>query len=218
MTSPAMLNLLRLVSPALPIGAFAYSQGLEAAIYQGHIKTREDTEQWLKEVYLRTVNQLDIGVLARIYKAYASDDLEQVRYWNQFIFASRETFEMHKEERDIGNALGRLLRDLEQSNPIARDSPGYVCQFAWTGFTWGIPLTELKGGFAFAWFENQVAAATKLVPLGQTDAQRVLANLCELIPKVINKEFEDFELNQSLPGLAPMSSRHEYQPARLFRS
>ncbi len=218
MTNPSLLNLLRLVSPALPIGAFAYSQGLEGAIFEGHISNREETESWLQDVYSRTIHPLDISVLDRIYGAYQDKNLDQVRYWNQYVFASRETFELHKEERDIGTALGRLLRDLGQPNPMAQDAPGYVCQFAWAGVAWDIPLAELKAGFAFAWFENQVAAATKLVPLGQTDAQRALANLCKPIPELVAMEFADDELNQSLPGLAAMSSRHEYQPARLFRS
>ncbi len=214
----AMINLLRLVSPALPIGAFAYSQGLESAIFEGHIQDREDTEAWLAEVFQRTLGQLDLPVLTRLCEAYANSDYAEVKAWNQFVFASRETFELHKEERDMGNALGRLLRDLGQPNPVTEIKPGYVCQFAWAGYAWEIPAEELKTGYAFAWFENQIAAATKLVPLGQTDAQRALAKLCRLIPDLVNQALADEELNQSLPGLAAMSSRHEAQEARLFRS
>lgn len=218
----SMLNLLRLVSPALPIGAFAYSQGLESAIYEGYINNREETERWLADVFSRTLGQLDVPVLTRLYEAYQASDLKTVQAWNEFIFASRETFELHKEERDMGSALGRLLRDLDQPNPLSEldavVQPGYLCQFAWAGVAWGIPLAALKHGYAFAWFENQIAAATKLVPLGQTDAQRALAKLCDLIPDVVNQDIANDQLNQSLPGLAAMSSRHEAQDARLFRS
>lgn len=215
MTSTAVINLLRLVSPALPIGAFAYSQGLEAAIDEGYVQSREETEQWLTAIFARTIRQLDLPVLERLYQAYQTNDLDAAAEWNQFIFASRETFELHKEEKDIGNALGRLLRDLGHPNPI---TAGYVGQFAWAGIAWDIPIADLKSGYAFAWFENQIAAATKLVPLGQTDAQRALAELCTLIPDATEMSVVDEGLNQSLPGLAAMSSRHEVQPARLFRS
>ena len=217
MTSLATINLLRLVSPALPIGAFAYSQGLEAAIEAGHISSRQDTEEWLEAIFQRTICQLDLPIIKRIFEAYEAEEFQEVQYWNQFVLASRETFELHKEERDIGNALGRLLRDLGEPNPVAGSQPGYVCQFAWAGVAWDIPLTDLVSGFAYSWFENQIAAATKLVPLGQTDAQRTLAELCKLIPHA-NVDLLDHELNQSLPGLAAMSSRHEVQSARLLRS
>ena len=218
MNSMSMLNLMRLVSPALPIGAFAYSQGLEAAIDEGHITSRQEAEQWLTHIFNRNIVQLDLPVLDRLYHAYEDSDLVEAIYWNQFIFASRETFELHKEELDIGNALGRLLKSLDHPNPIAGEAQGYLSQFAWAGVAWQIPVQDLKAGFAFAWFENQIAAATKLVPLGQTDAQKALSNLSQLIPTAIAAKLADEELNQSLPGLAAMSSRHENQPARLFRS
>ena len=218
----AMLNLMRLVSPALPIGAFAYSQGLEAAIDEGHISSREESERWLTHIFLRNICQLDLPVLGRLYHAYEDSNFEEARNWNQFVLASRETFELHKEELDIGNALGRLLKNLEHPNPLSSTAKaevqGYLSQFAWAGVAWQIPVQELKAGFAFAWFENQIAAATKLVPLGQTDAQRALSKLSELIPEAKEKIVTDEALNQSLPGLAAMSSRHENQPARLFRS
>lgn len=223
MTSPftnnmSLLNLMRLVSPALPIGAFAYSQGLEAAIDEDYIQSREDAETWLTHIFQRNIHQLDLPVLERLYQAYDDSDLMEARHWNQFVFASRETFELHKEELDIGNALGRLLKNLDQPNPIQGEAQGYLSQFAWAGVAWQISMQDLKAGYAFAWFENQIAAATKLIPLGQTDAQRALSNLSELIPASIAASIADDALNQSLPGLAAMSSRHENQPARLFRS
>ena len=218
MSDTSLLSLMRLVSPALPIGSFAYSQGLETAIDEGHMRNRAEVEAWLAAIFERNIAQLDLPVLERLYAAFEKSDFEQARYWNQFLVASRETFELTKEERDIGSALGRLLRDLGHPNPIADCRPGYVCQFAWAGVCWGISATDLKSGFAFAWLENQLAAATKLVPLGQTDAQRGLSTLSMLVPDAIAQTFNDEDIGQSLPGFAAMSSRHEDQAARLFRS
>jgi len=188
------------------------------AIHEGHMSNRVEVEAWLAAIFERNISQLDLPVLERLYQAYEESDLEQAKYWNQFVLASRETFELTKEERDIGSALGRLLRDLGHPNPIADCRPGYVSQFAWAGMHWGISATDLKSGFAFAWFENQLAAATKLVPLGQTDAQRALSALCTLIPDAVARTFDDEDIGQSLPGFAAMSSWHEDQAARLFRS
>ena len=75
MTSLATINLLRLVSPALPIGAFAYSQGLEAAIEAGHISSRQDTEGWLEAIFQRTICQLDLPIIKRIFGAYEAEAL-----------------------------------------------------------------------------------------------------------------------------------------------
>ncbi|MFT7245798.1 MAG: urease accessory protein [Candidatus Azotimanducaceae bacterium] len=218
MTSTELLGLMRLVSPALPIGAFAYSQGLETAIDDGHLKNRHEAEQWLSEIFDRNIAQTDLPLLERLYQSFALGDLKQASLWNQFVFANRETFELLKEERDIGTALGRLLGDIGQPNPLAHQQPGYLCQFAWAGICWNISLPVLKTGFAYAWLENQLAAATKLIPLGQTDAQRALATLSDRVPNAIQLKIADADIGQSLPGFAAMSCRHEHQAARLFRS
>jgi len=211
---------MRLSSPALPVGAYAYSQGLETAIAEGIVHDVSSTEHWLKEIFEFGFSQLDIPVLKRLFTAWSRDDRDAVLWWNQFLLASRETRELVIEEIQIGAAMKRLLTSLEVTQPDMwnDEKPGFCCQYALVGHRWGIEVKELATAFAFAWIENQVGVATKLVPLGQSDAQRILGMLLIDIADAVETEYSDAEIGQSLLGLAVLSSWHETQPARLFRS
>jgi len=215
-----LLNLMRLASPALPVGAYAYSQGLESAIAEGIVHDSDSTASWLTEVFEFGFSQMDIPVLKRLYNGWHDADYEAVLYWNQFLIASRETRELATEELQIGAAMRRLLTslDVRQPNIWIDDRPGFCCQFGLAGHAWNIEANELAAAFAYAWIESQVGVATKLVPLGQTDAQRILGQLLPKVAEAIEADHADVEIGQSLPGLAILSSWHETHPARLFRS
>jgi|TARA_B110000091_G_C13790967_1_gene465608 urease accessory protein len=215
-----LLNLMRLASPALPVGAFAYSQGLESAIDEGVVTDAESAGKWIKEVFEQSFSYLDIPVMKRLHQAWCNQDNQGVLYWNQFLLASRETSELLKEEQQIGAAMKRLLNSLNIVQPDIwqEDKPGYCCQFALAGCAWGIQSSELTSAFAYGWVENQVSVATKLVPIGQSDAQRILESLFVTISDAIELDLLDDELGQSMPGLAILSSWHEKQTTRLFRS
>lgn len=215
-----LLNLMRLASPALPVGAFAYSQGLESAIDEGVVTDAESAGKWIKEVFEQSFSHLDIPVIKRLHQAWCKQDYEAVVYWNQFLLASRETNELLKEELQIGAAMKRLLNSLNVTQPDVwrEDKSGYCCQFALAGYAWEIESQALASAFAYGWVENQVSVATKLVPIGQTDAQRILESLFVIINDAVERELSDDEIGQSMPGLAILSSWHEKQSARLFRS
>lgn len=215
-----LLNLMRLSSPALPVGAYAYSQGLESAIDEGIVVDAGSAEKWLREIFEFGFSQLDVPVLKRLHGSWLNDDYEAVLYWNRFLLASRETKELMTEERQIGAAMKRLLFSLgvQQPDIWTDEKPGFCCQFALAGCAWDIDVDELATAFAFAWIENQVGVATKLVPLGQSDAQRILGQLLPIVVDAVEMDLCDEEIGQSLPGLGILSSWHETQPARLFRS
>ncbi|MFT4712152.1 MAG: urease accessory protein [Candidatus Azotimanducaceae bacterium] len=215
-----LLNLMRLSSPALPVGAYAYSQGLEAAIDEGIVVDADSAEKWLREVFEFGFAQLDVPVLKRLHSSWLHEDHEAVLYWNRFLLASRETKELVTEERQIGAAMRRLLvsLDVQQPDIWTDEKPGFCCQFALAGCAWGIDVDELATAFAFAWIENQVGVATKLIPLGQSAAQRILGELLPNVIDAVEMDLGDEDVGQSLPGLGILSSWHETQPARLFRS
>jgi len=145
-----------------------------------------------------------------------------VIYWNQFVLACRETRELLLEDQQLGIALSRLLQslDIHQHSNMFEDSPSFTTMFALAGVSWKISCPELLQGYCWSWMENQVAAATKTVPLGQTQAQQILQRSMQQIPHAVNlaEKVNDEEMGIGLPGLAIASSLHERQYSRLFRS
>lgn len=216
------LKLMYLVSPALPIGAYAYSQGLEHAVDSGWLKTQADVGDWIEGLLKHSVGELDLPVLVRIYRAWRENNLPAVIYWNNYLRANRETSEMLLEDEQLGQALRRLLVSLEvpRSTALAEEPVCFVTLFALAGVEWQIELDKLLEGFCWSWLENQVAAATKLVPLGQTQAQKLLMQLMQVIPPVCKSavSLRDDEIGVGLPSLAIASAMHERQYSRLFRS
>lgn len=219
-TDPALLKLMYLVSPALPVGAYAYSQGLEYAIDNGWLKTQDDVSQWVAGVLEHSVATLDVPVLMRLYRAWQAQDDAQVTYWNQYLRASRETRELLLEDDQLGLALQRLLVSLEVDAASRVPHPTFAAMFALAASHWKVGLHATCLGFVWAWLENQIAAATKLVPFGQTQAQQVMLALhphlmaaCEQAGQV-----GDSDIGAGLPALAISSSKHERQYSRLFRS
>lgn len=222
-TDIALLRVLQLASPALPIGGYAYSQGLEYAVEQAWVSDLDSAEAWLDGVAKRALGQLDIPVLLRQFAALAAGDLETVHRWNEWLLANRETAELYLEDSQQGGALLRLMISLEM--PTALDWPrgeaiALMTAFAMAGSHWQTDVRSLAHGVLWSWLENQVGAATKLVPLGQTDAQRLLGRLLPGLPLIVDaaSELKDDELGAGLPGLAFASARHEHQYTRLFRS
>ncbi|MFK8042292.1 urease accessory protein UreF [Congregibacter sp.] len=216
----SQLHLLHLSSPALPIGAYAYSQGLEYAIEAGWLED-EELSNWLSDGLMLGVAQLDLPILLRAINALDARDLSALSHWNDRILASRETAELLLEDQQIGAALWRLLETLDTTAlPAITQRPAYAVAFAIACHQWQIDEDAAVQGYAYSWLENQVTAATKLVPLGQTAAQRLLLKLLKLIPEACThaRTVEDHELGLSLPGLAMASCRHERQHTRLFRS
>jgi len=219
----AMLRLMQLVSPALLVGGFTYSQGLEYAVEAGWVHDPESLRDWLLGLLDDSVAGLDIPVLARLYAACACGDCDAMRNWGDFLLASRETTELRQEERQRARALTRLLVDLEVAEARRWREVLEQCQaapFALAASRWGIPLRDASLGYAWSWLENMVAAAIKLVPLGQTDGQRLELVLAEAIPAAVARglRLADHELGGSAPAMALASSLHETQYTRLFRS
>lgn len=219
----ALLRLLQLASPGLPVGGFTYSQGLEWAVEAGWVKDAKGFAAWQREQLHDTLGYLDWPLLARLYKACQADDADAFAHWSQFLLANRETAELRLEERQRGSALARLLDGWQLGQEPAWRASLELSQLggmAWLGVHWSIPLRQLALGHGFAWLEGAVMAGVKLVPFGQQAAQTLLRDLGEELPAVLDHALtlDDEQLGGSLPLLAIASSRHETQYTRLFRS
>jgi urease accessory protein len=219
----ALLRLLQLASPALPIGAFAYSQGLETALELGFIVDEASAGEFLAGVLGDGLARLELPLLSRLYAAWVRDDDAACERWSALLLASRETRERREEELHLGRALARLLADQgipEAAAWHARETVTHLALFALAGVRFGVPSAALVPAYAFAWAENQVGALSRLVPLGQLAAQRVLASLAALVPAACTRAeaLGDDEIGATLPGLALASALHETQYTRLFKS
>jgi urease accessory protein len=219
-----MLRLWQLISPALPVGAYAYSAGLETACDAGWIANEAQTREWIAGQLGHSLAALDVPLLARLYAAWQAKDGAAVDYWNGYLQASRETSELLAEDRHLGTALAKLLSDLGLTAASAwfeRRDASFATSFALAAVHWKIPLEEAIAGYLWAWCENQVAAAVKLVPLGQTAGQRLLLALAAAIPAAVEYGLaieEPEDIGAGCPGVILASMQHETQYSRLFRS
>jgi urease accessory protein len=225
--SLSLLKLMQLSSPTLPVGAFAYSQGLESAIEMGLITDRYTLKNWLKDSLTFSLKNVDLPLFKRLYECWAGtgsiDNNKAILAWNQTLFAQRETKELRDEDHQLGLALARLLDDLgiKQAKALRKEKQlCFLTLFTLAAFEWDIKIEQAANGFVWSWLDNQIAAAIKLVPLGQTDGQRVLSDLLPMIPEIVEQglAIKDDEIGASLPMMAILSSQHETQYSRLFRS
>ncbi len=211
-------KLWQLISPMLPIGAYQYSQGLEHAVQCGWIGDRTDAMKWISELLHHTIAHIDLPIIHRAHRAWSSKDTADLRYWDDVCRSHRETRELRDEEDAMGMALMRLAAELDQ--PIPKCRPGYVVAFSVFAVNAGISGLDALSGYAWAWCENQVLSATKLIPLGHTEGQLVLRDLIEHIPMAVDEALEcsDEDIGNSAPGLTLASMWHETQHSRIFRS
>jgi len=217
-----LVQLLQLTSPSLPIGGFSWSQGTESAIDQGWLKGEEDFANWLQGIMQTTFVWQEWPLLRELYQAWQQQDMATVIHWNQYSLALRETRELRQEDTQMGAALLRLCRDLGYSRAGHWQQPetSYLTAFAMAACDQQLPLEAVCTGLLWSWLENQIAAALKTFPLGQTAGQRVFHKLAPFIPALLEKSMHvsGHEIGLSLPGVALASMQHERQYSRLFRS
>ncbi len=222
-TDLALLRLLHLVSPTLPIGSFTYSQGIEWAVECGWVTTPADLQGWLTSQLHNGMAQVDIPILQRLYHAIQAQDVDTAQYWVDTLNASRETSELLLEEKNRGRALTDLLIALEIPCASAWKpwlSQSQAAAFALAAVHWRIPLQQAAYGYAWGWLENLLLSAVKIIPLGQTQGQKLLHQMTPLLPDVVahGLQLADDDIGASSFALAIASSRHETQYTRLFRS
>ena len=226
MSDLRLARLLQLASPALPVGAYSYSQGLEAAIEAGIVHDAASAQAWISDVLELSVASMEAPVLLRLMQAWAQVDIAAVEYWNALFLASRETAELRAETVQMGYSLTRLLNEIdEQGAPSfaqlqAIDEPAFPTAYACAAAHWRIESSSALIAYLWSWIENQVIAALKAVPLGQTAGQKILLALGARLEANAQAAAarSDNELGNFAPGLAMLSSRHETQYSRLFRS
>lgn len=225
-SSGYLTRLLQLASPALPVGAYSYSQGLESAIRLEWVTDDRTALVWIQDQLTFNMGRCEAPVWARLYEAWARRDLRSVDTWSEFFLATRDAAELRAETLQAGRSLARLLVGLPVNDRAAADAlmartdVPLPTAFTCAAVLWHIPAVDALVAYLWSWAENQVLAAVKAIPLGQTAGQQVLHVLGEAIPRVADAALciEDDAIGSFVPAASLASYLHEVQVGRLFRS
>ena len=226
MEAIALVRLLQLASPALPIGAYSYSQGLEWEVASGSVRDAATAQAWIGDLLMHVQARGEAPVLWRLCSFAQREDWDAFADAHGWFRASRETAELAAETVQMGGALARLVADLELADDAARSvlarcAPvALPAAYAIAARAFAVTASDALTAYLWSWLENQVLAALKSVPLGQVAGQRMLLALGAVIPDVVAhaRSAEEEDITSFAPGLAIASARHETQYTRLFRS
>ncbi|MDE2260100.1 MAG: urease accessory protein UreF [Betaproteobacteria bacterium] len=232
-----LIRLLHLASPALPVGAYSYSQGLEWAVESGVVRDEAGAGEWIADALQWNLAQWEAPLVGRLVELW-SDSVadtkgDAVVALNAGFLAARETAELRAETVQMGysclKVLPELFNALPHCPPLATTGlallatlgePAFPTVWSCAAAVSGASAESAVTAYLWAWLENQVMGAIKLVPLGQSAGQRLLARLSEKIPDLSRTacRLPESEWHNFAPGLVLASSRHETQYSRLFRS
>jgi urease accessory protein len=220
-TDSTLLRLLWLASPALPIGAFSYSEGLESAVDAGLVASEADAADWLADQLHLTLARSELPVTAQAIAAWRARDLERIAELNAWVLRTRETSESLQQTEQMGRSMVEWLKSVHpETAGLAAQPLAYPVAWALAASACGASVREALLACAFGWAENMTQAAVRSVPLGQSAGQRILARLVAQVPAAVDHALAlaDDERQAFAPMLAILSARHETQYSRLFRS
>lgn len=222
-----LARLLQLASPALPVGAYTYSQGLEWAVEAGVIRDEAGAGRWIASLLEGSIGRYEAPLVGVLMAHWRSGETAEIRRLNCDFLASREAAELRAETAQMGFSLRRLVGDLRDQAladvAVVSDTlPEAAFPTVWAGIAaaWGIAPPAALTAYLWSWAENQVMAALKAVPLGQAAGQRLLADLGGKIPGIAATaaNLPEAAWSNVTPAFAIACARHETQYSRLFRS
>jgi urease accessory protein len=221
-----LLQLMWLASPALPVGGFSYSEGLESAVESGRVAGEAQARDWLLDQLELSLARSDLAAAAKALGAWQRGDGKEIAALNAWVATTRESGELRAQTEQMGRSLVEWLKnrgiDDARLGALAalRPAPTWPVAFALAAAQTGAPPREALLAYAFGWAENMTQAAIKCVPLGQSAGQRILSALADAIPAAVDHALQlaDSERQAHTPMLAILSAQHETQYSRLFRS
>ena len=221
LTDAALLQLIWLASPALPIGGFSYSEGIESAIDAQLVTDEESAARWLLDQLHLAQARSDLAIAAQAIQAWRDENTARIEELDAWVLQTRETSEMRQQTEQMGRSLMQWFKSVRpESGQRAARHFTYPVAFALAASVTGAPVRDCLLALAFGWAENMVQAALKSVPLGQSAGQRILGRLALEIPAAVDTalSLQDDDRQAFSPMLAILSTQHETQYSRLFRS
>jgi urease accessory protein len=226
MQAAALLGLLRLASPALPVGGFSYSEALETAVEAAVVHDERSALHWLRDQLHLGLARADLPLVASAHDAWTRNDGARIAELNTWMLVTRESRELRAQTEQMGRSMLEWLRqqtpdDVRVTTLAAlTPSPTWPIAFALATALTGADANDSVLAYGFSWAENQVQAALKSMPLGQSAGQRILAQLAQDLPPLAHTSLTlgDDQRQAFAPLLAIRSSQHETQYSRLFRS
>ena len=229
-----LLASFRLASPALPIGGFSYSQGLETAIDLGWVRDERSALDWISGCLNLNIGGFESPMLSAMIDSLEANEIPKLVELNDWYLASRESRELRAETLQMGYSMFKLLQDDLQS-PDSRLHARWVdmsalidpeeqlslpLSWAFAAVSFGVSSVPAVASYLWAWAENQVMAAMKCIPLGQQSGQRMLLSLIPVLDHATRqaRALPQDQWANGANGFAMASCWHESQYSRMFRS
>jgi urease accessory protein len=216
----ALGRLLQLSSAALPVGAFAYSEGLEHLVESEIIRKPDDLAGWLIDSLCYGAIRVDVAIVKRVFDARKNGDMAGQHYWDTWISASRESEELREQSWTMGRALWRIAMNIHDASLSEKALANFTAVYAVVTAQWGIPVQAAIFAYLYSWLNNLVTAGVKLIPIGQMSGQKILWQLQDRLNDAASYALTvtDDELYIWGAGQSLASMSHESQYSRLFRS
>jgi urease accessory protein len=224
-----LLSLLQLSDPALPIGGYSHSAGLETYVQKGIVSDKVSAKEFVGSMLTNSLQHTDAAFVSLCFDAALENDYEAILLLDEKCNAVKIASETRHASQKLGSRLIKLFSPLTTSVPVkqyqaalnSKSTPGNYCiAFALCGVALGIGKTELLSGFYYNAASGFVTNCVKLIPLGQQDGQEILFGLQPVIEKLVQDTLTpDKELlGLSCPGFDIRSMQHEDLYSRLYMS
>ena len=228
MTLP--LALLQLVSPALPVGAFSYAEGLEVLVQAGELRDGATLKTWLEAELQFGLLAVEAAALGPMQQAFKTSNMEQLLDLNGWLIAQREAPEIRAQQWQMAGSLLQLLAAMgwpltEQCQGLKLTGLkltglGWTAAWAWAGHCLDLAATDLVEAYLYGWLANQISAAVRLIPLGATEGQCLQLQLVPLISSQANYLIsqDPRQMFSSGVGAGLAQLQHGGLYSKLFRS
>jgi urease accessory protein len=228
LAAASLLQLIWLASPALPIGGFSYSEGLEASVDRSFVATESEASDWLADQLHLTLARADLPVLAQAVDAWQAGDLARVRTLNDWVLHTRESSELRLQAEQMGRSLLEWLRNQDAGDAprlaaieaLAGFDPTYPVAFALAASRTGAPVRDIA-----CWPTPSAGPRTwcrrrsRPCRWARTPASASWRGSRARFPTRSTAALARADTQQAFaPMLAILSARHETQYSRLFRS
>jgi len=228
-TDSGLLRLLAWLSPSFPVGAYAYSHGAESAVETGRISNREDATAWIGFVLEYGTGRVDADLFISAYLAAEECDADKFVQVASWADALKGTSELGLESRAQGQAFLDAVQGAWPNEHLtqfcdalsgAEISSSYATSVAAAAAFAGVGLQAALGAYLHGFSANIASAIVRLVPLGQSDGQKIIAAMEPVVQRALASALErdPGDTGSAAFMVDWLSMKHETQYSRLFRS